>query len=56
VIAEPYARPPGEAVFRLRLVPPRAAPHDTIEGLVTGASARIRAIVPVRGAPEIPDN
>lgn len=55
VIAEPCARSAGEADFRLRLVPPLAAPHDAIEVLVTGGSARIRAVVPVREAPEMPD-
>jgi hypothetical protein len=30
-------------------------PQDTIEVLVTGDSARIRAVVPVREASEMPD-
>jgi hypothetical protein len=51
VIAEPSARSAGEADFRLRLVPPLTVPPDTIELLVTGASARIRAVVPIRGTP-----
>jgi hypothetical protein len=55
VIAEPAARSAGQADFRLRLVPPLAAPQDAIEVLVTGGSARIRAVVPVREAPEMPD-
>lgn len=59
VIAEPSARAAGEADFRLRLVPPLvpplAAPPETIEVVVTGASARIRAVVPVRGTAEMPD-
>ena len=40
----------------LRLVPPLAAAQDTIELLATGGSAQIRAVVPVRGAPAMPDN
>jgi hypothetical protein len=52
VIAEPSARPPGEADFRLRLVPPLTAPRDTIELLVTGASARLRVVVRIPGMPE----
>jgi hypothetical protein len=48
VIAEPSARSAGETSFRLRLVPPLAGGQDTIEVVVTGASARIRAVVPLR--------
>jgi hypothetical protein len=40
----------------LRLAPPLAAPQDTIELLVPGGSAQIRAVAPVRGAPAMPDN
>ena len=39
----------------LRLVPALAAPPETIEVVVTGASARIRAVVPIRGTAEMPD-
>jgi len=38
----------GEAVTRLRLTPPLAARPDTLELEVTGPSARLRAVVPVR--------
>jgi hypothetical protein len=38
----------GEAAFSLRLTPPLAAPPDTLEVVVRGRSARLRAIVPVR--------
>jgi hypothetical protein len=38
----------GEAIFRLRLTPPLAVMPDTLEVVVTGPSARVRAIVPVR--------
>ena len=55
VIQRP-ANSPGEADFRLRLVPPQAATQDAIELLATGGSAQIRAVVPVRGAPAMPDN
>ncbi len=51
VIAEPSARAAGEAEFRLRLIPPLAAPPDALEVLVTGVSARIRAVVPVGPVP-----
>ena len=40
----------------MRLVSPLAAPQDTIELLVPGSSAQIRAVVPARGAPAMPDN
>ncbi len=39
-------------VLSLRLTPPLASYPDTIEVVVTGTSARLRAIVPVPGAPE----
>jgi hypothetical protein len=38
-------------VLSLRLVPPLATYPDTIEVVVTGGSARVRAVVPVPGAP-----
>jgi hypothetical protein len=44
-------RSPDTGVLALRLTPPLAAYPDTIEVVVTGTSARIRAIVPVPGAP-----
>jgi len=42
----------GTGVLSLRLIPPLATYPDTIEVVVTGTSARLRAIVPVPGAPE----
>ena len=40
----------GEAAaIRLRLVPPLASRPDTLEVVVTGASTRLRAVVPVGG-------
>jgi hypothetical protein len=39
-------------VLALRLTPPLATYPDTIEVVVTGTSAQLRAIVPVPGAPE----
>jgi hypothetical protein len=44
-------RSPDTGVLALRLTPPLATYPDTIEVVVTGTSARIRAVVPVPGAP-----
>jgi hypothetical protein len=48
---EPGTLTSGEAAFPLRLTPPLAARPDTIEIVVTGRSARLRAIVTVRDDP-----
>lgn len=45
-------RSPDTGVLALRLTPPLATYPDTIEVVVTGTSAQLRAIVPVPGAPE----
>jgi hypothetical protein len=45
-------RSPDTGVLALRLTPPLATYPDTIEVVVTGTSARVRAVVPVPGAPE----
>ena len=45
-------RSPDTGVLVLRLTPPLATYPDTIEVVVTGTSAQLRAIVPVPGAPE----
>jgi hypothetical protein len=44
-------RSPDTGVLALRLTPPLATYPDTIEVVVTGTSAQIRAVVPVPGAP-----
>jgi hypothetical protein len=44
-------RSPDTGVLALRLTPPLTTYPDTIEVVVTGTSARIRAVVPVPGAP-----
>jgi hypothetical protein len=44
-------RSPDAGVLALRLTPPLATYPDTIEVVVTGTTARIRAVVPVPGAP-----
>jgi hypothetical protein len=44
-------RSPDTGVLALRLTPPLATYPDTIEVVVTGTSARLRAVVPVPGAP-----
>jgi hypothetical protein len=41
----------GEATFRLRLTPPLTSAPGPVELVVTGASARMRAIAGVHGAP-----
>jgi hypothetical protein len=41
----------GEAAFRLRLTPPLTGAPGPVEVVVTGSSARTRAIAGVRGAP-----
>jgi hypothetical protein len=45
-------RSPDTGVLALRLTPPLATYPDTIEVVVTGTSAQVRAIVPVPGTPE----
>jgi hypothetical protein len=45
-------RSPDTGVLALRLTPPLTTYPDTIEVVVTGTSARIRAVVPVPGTPE----
>jgi hypothetical protein len=42
----------GEAVTRLRLTPPLAVMPGTLELEMTGPSARLRAVVPVRAGQE----
>jgi hypothetical protein len=44
-------RSPDTGVLALRLTPPLAAYPDTIEVVVTGTAAQVRAIVPVPGTP-----
>ena len=44
-------RSPDTGVLALRLTPPLTTYPDTIEVVVTGTSAQIRAVVPVPGAP-----
>jgi hypothetical protein len=44
-------RSPDTGVLALRLTPPLTTYPDTIEVVVTGTSARIRAVVPVPGPP-----
>ena len=44
-------RSPDTGVLALRLTPPLTTYPETIEVVVTGTSARLRAIVPVPGAP-----
>jgi hypothetical protein len=44
-------RSPDTGVLALRLTPPLTTYPETIEVVVTGTSARVRAIVPVPGAP-----
>jgi len=44
-------RSPDTGVLALRLTPPLTMYPDTIEVVVTGTSARLRAVVPVPGAP-----
>ncbi len=55
VVAEPGAHPPGEAEFRLRLIPPLSVPLEAVEVLVEAGRSGVRAVVPVRGVPEMPD-
>jgi len=45
-------RSPDTGVLALRLTPPLATYPDTIEVVVTGTAAQVRAIVPVPGGPE----
>ena len=44
-------RSPDTGVLALRLTPPLTTYPETIEVVVTGGSARVRAVVPVPGAP-----
>ncbi|MGH3152460.1 MAG: hypothetical protein ACRDOB_17275 [Streptosporangiaceae bacterium] len=57
VAAEPHLHqyPPGRTQFRLRLAPPLAGRAEVIEVVVTGATAGIRALVPVRDGHAIAD-
>jgi hypothetical protein len=49
---DPDWRAGGEGALRLRLTPPLTRAPDTVEVVVTGSSARVRAIVPVRTTAE----
>jgi hypothetical protein len=59
VMAGPPDRSTGDTEFRLRLVPPLTVPltgpQDTIEVQVSGGRHGVRAVLPVRGVPEIAD-
>ncbi len=57
VAAEPelHAYPPGRQLFRLRLAPPLPTRPERIEVVVTGATRRVRALVPVRDGHTIAD-
>ncbi len=49
VAGEPWTSGDGMQAFQLRLTPPLAAIPDTVEVVVTGPAARVRATVPIRG-------
>jgi hypothetical protein len=51
----PHRRDCGQVAFRVRLTPPLSARPDTIEVVVTGPAIRVGALVPVLGAPGMPD-